>query len=219
MADTAKFDRAIFGDLTQFDTTTAFNRTITEPSVSISDALGRKIDLFRTMVELEPPLFDDAIFGDLTQFDTLASPVPISDSVTGTASLFRSITEPSIVINDAVARVLAFARPIIEPTISILDAVARKIDLFRTMIESEPISDSVGRKTDLFRIITEPSISVSDSIIRVLALVRVIVEPTISILDSVARILIESANITFITRIKQSLSFTTRIKDIEDHSI
>ena len=51
------------------------------------------------------------------------------------------------------------------------------------------------------------------------AFVRSIIEPTISILDSVARILIQSANIRFVTRIKQSLSFTTRIKDVEDHTI
>lgn len=69
------------------------------------------------------------------------------------------------------------------------------------------------------RTIIEPTITVSDSVGIKIDFKRVIIEPTISIIDSVVRILIKSLpNIRFITRVLQSLSFTTRIKDTEDHS-
>lgn len=37
------FDRQFFGDLAQFDTTTAFVRVIIEPTVAISDILSKSL--------------------------------------------------------------------------------------------------------------------------------------------------------------------------------
>lgn len=50
------------------------------------------------------------------------------------------------------------------------------------------------------------------------AFFRTIVEPTTTI-DSIIGVLIEATGIEFITRIKQDLSFITRIKDTEDRTI
>lgn len=45
------FDRQVFGDLSQFDTTCAFVRTIIEPSVSVSDSVGRLAAFTRAIIE------------------------------------------------------------------------------------------------------------------------------------------------------------------------
>ena len=52
------FDRQFFGDLSQFDTTTAFIRNIIEPTVVSGDSIGRLLALSRTIVESTVSVLD-----------------------------------------------------------------------------------------------------------------------------------------------------------------
>ena len=116
------FDRQFFGDLQQFDTTTAFTRTIIEPSVPVSDFISRVLALSRTITEPS---------------------VPASDSISRLLALSRNIIEPTVSILDSVVGTLGTIIEFIFTT-----RIKQSLDFFSRVKQSLSFTTRIKDKED-----------------------------------------------------------------------
>ncbi len=182
-------------------------------SYSISDAISRKIELIRAMTESYS--VSDVISRKIDLLRTMTESYSISDNLIDVANLFRSIGE-NYSISDVVADVADHFRSMTE-NYSISDTLVDIASLFRSVSENYSVSDAISRRIDLFRTMTE-NYSISDIISRRIDLGRAMSE-TVSIVDAIGRAVFTRPKLFFVSRIKESLSYSSRIKEVEDVSI
>src|SRR6185312_12434960 len=104
------------------------SRSISD-TVSVLDSVDRTLLAIRQIFEFGHAMFDSTIF------DTTTYPINISDSVSATQSLFRTISEPSITISDSLDRVQLLNRTLVELTISVSDTLDRTASFARNISE------------------------------------------------------------------------------------
>jgi len=187
------------------------SRSISD-TVSVLDSVDRTLLAIRQIFEFGHAMFDSNIF-DSAIFDTTTYPINISDSVSATQSLFRTISEPSITISDSLDRVQLLNRTLVELTISVSDTLDRTASFARNI--SEPsISDidSITRTLVSFRTISEPSTTITDSVARAIIYNRILNE-LITISDRVSGTT-PVGGIRFVSRIKESMDLISRVKEI-----
>ncbi|KKM88865.1 hypothetical protein LCGC14_1254440 [marine sediment metagenome] len=215
------FDRQFFGDLTQFDTTQTVDVSIAEGTISVGDVSTRQILLKRSLISPEDnDIFDAQFFGNITdQFDTKNILGEIGDSLSRALILKRTVTDPAVVVGtDVISRVLSLARTILDTTV-ISDLSTRVIVLKRKIDDSAVVGiEILVRTLGLKRAMTDPTTVISDVATRIIKFARSISD-TVTIIDSIIRGLFTPPKVQFMSKIKESLSFGSRIKETEDVSI